>query len=129
VALSRRDQPPKQKEFLPQFEVTSQVATILDAIQENLLCRATAFRDAQTRVIDSKEDFYEYFTPKNAEKPEIHGGFALAHWNGSAEVEAKIKEDLKVTIRCIPLEENPEAGTCIFTGEPSRLRVVFAKSY
>jgi len=129
VALARRDQAPKQKEFLPQFEVVSKVATILDEIQEVLLARATAFRDAQTRVIDSKEEFYAYFTPKNSERPEIHGGFALAHWNGSAEVEAKIKEDLKVTIRCIPFEENPESGTCIFTGEPSRQRVVFAKSY
>ncbi len=129
IALMRRDQPPKQKEFLPQFEALGRVPAILEEIQANLLARATAFRDAQTRVIDSKEDFYAYFTAKNADKPEIHGGFALAHWNGSAEVEAKIKEDLKVTIRCIPFEENPEPGACIFTGEPSRQRVIFAKSY
>jgi prolyl-tRNA synthetase len=129
VALARRDNSPKQKEFLPQFEAVNRVCTILDEIQASLLARATAFRDAQTKVIDSKEEFYAYFTAKNANKPEIHGGFALAHWNGSAEVEAKIKEDLKVTIRCIPFAENPEPGTCIFTGEPSRQRVVFAKSY
>ncbi len=139
VALSRRDEPPKQKEFLPQFEAVAKACTLLDDIQQNLLARATAFRDAQTRVIDSKEDFYDYFTPKNSSKPEsersgdgrsqIHGGFALAHWNGSGEVEAKIKEDLKVTIRCIPLETTAEPGACIFTGEPSRQRVVFAKSY
>ena len=90
---------------------------------------ATEFRDAQTRVIDSKEEFYAYFTPKNANKPEIHGGFALAHWNGSAEVEAKIKEDLKVTIRCIPFAGDKSPGTCPFTGEPSAQRVVWAKSY
>ena len=80
-------------------------------------------------MIESKDEFYAWFTPKNEAKPEIHGGFALAHWNGSPEVEAKIKDDLKVTIRCIPFEEKPEPGTCIFTGEPSAQRVVFAKSY
>ena len=81
------------------------------------------------RRIDSKEEFYQFFTPKNSAKPEIHGGFALTHWNGSAAVEEQIKNDLKVTIRCIPFEENPEAGVCPFSGEPSKQRVVWAKSY
>jgi len=72
--------------------------------------------------IDTKEEFYAYFTAQNAKKPEIHGGFALAHWNGSKEIEEQIKNDLKVTIRCIPITENPEAGKCIITGEPSRQR-------
>ncbi len=129
VALARRDRGPKDREFVPQAEVASRVPVILDEIQSALLERATAFRDAQTKVINSRDEFYAFFTPKNPAKPEIHGGFALAHWNGSPEVEAKIKADLKVTIRCIPFEENPEPGTCIFTGEPSRQRVVFAKSY
>ena len=61
-------------------------------------------------------------------KPEIHGGFALAHWNGSREVEEKIKNDLKVTIRCIPFGTHEEPGKCVITGEPSARRVVFAKS-
>jgi len=129
VAFARRDRGPKDREFVPQAEVASRVPVILDEIQSALLERATAFRDAQTKVINSRDEFYAFFTPKNPAKPEIHGGFALAHWNGSPEVEAKIKADLKVTIRCIPFEENPEPGTCIFTGEPSRQRVVFAKSY
>lgn len=129
VALARRDRGPKDREFVPQAEVASRVPVILDEIQSALLERATAFRDAQTKVINSRDEFYAFFTPKNPAKPEIHGGFALAHWNGSPEVEAKIKADLKVTIRCIPFEENPEPGTCIFTGEPSPQRVVFAKSY
>ncbi|MDD5201355.1 MAG: proline--tRNA ligase [Terrimicrobiaceae bacterium] len=129
VALSRRDQPPKQKEFLAQAAAVDRIPAILEEIQANLLARATAFRDAQTRVIGSKEEFYAWFTPGNAEKPEAHGGFALAHWNGSAAVEAKVKEDLKVTIRCIPFEPHSGPGVCIFTGEPSRQRVVFAKSY
>jgi prolyl-tRNA synthetase len=79
--------------------------------------------------IDSKEEFYAYFTPQKSEKPEIHGGFALAHWNGSREVEEKIKDDLKVTIRCIPFDAPEEEGKCILTGEPSKRRVVWAKSY
>ena len=86
-------------------------------------------RSANTVKIDSKEEFYAFFTPKNAEKPEIHGGFALAHWNGSREVEEKIKDDLKVTIRCIPFGASEEEGKCILTGEPSKRRVVWAKSY
>ena len=89
--------------------------------------RANAFRDEHTRVIDSKEEFYDFFTPKNPAKPEIHGGFALAHWNGSRAVEEQIKNDLKVTIRCIPFGEGREPGQCIFTGEPSARRVVWAK--
>jgi len=129
VALARRDKSPKDKAFLPAAEVAAQIPTILDEIQAELLARATAFRDAEMRVIESKEEFYAFFTPKNADKPEIHGGFALAHWNGSAAIEEQVKTDLKVTIRCIPFEDAPEAGTCIFTGEPSRQRVVWAKSY
>ena len=78
------------------------------------------YRDEHTVKIDSKEEFYAFFTPKNASKPEIHGGFALAHWNGSREVEERSKEDLKVTIRCIPAMRERKQGTCIFTGEPSR---------
>ena len=79
-------------------------------------------------MIETKDEFYDFFTPKNAAKPEIHGGFALAHWNGSREVEEQIKNDLKVTIRVIPLGESAP-GRCIFTGEPSPRRVIWAKSY
>ncbi len=129
VAVARRDKPPKEKAFVPAADLPGQVCAILDDIQATLLSRATAFRDSQTKVIESRDEFYAFFTPKNGDKPEIHGGFALAHWNGSAKVEEQIKEDLKVTIRCIPFADSPEAGTCIFTGEPSRQRVIWAKSY
>ncbi|MFN2508474.1 MAG: proline--tRNA ligase, partial [Chthoniobacterales bacterium] len=108
------------------------VPELLDSIQENLFERAKKFRDANTRVIDSKDEFYDFFTPKNPSKPEIHGGFALAHWSGAREIEEQIKQDLKVTIRCIPLENSAataEPGRCIFSGAPSRQRVVWAKSY
>lgn len=129
VAVARRDKTPKDKQFLATAEFVGSAAAILTEIQQALLERATAFRDANLQAIDSKEAFYEFFTAKNSEKPEIHGGFALAHWNGSAAVEEQIKNDLKVTIRCIPFTGGGEPGTCIFTGEPSKQRVIFAKSY
>ena len=128
VAVSRRDQPVRAKEFLPEDEFVGRAAEMLDSMQRNLLQRATEFRDANTRPINSRDEFYEFFTPKNADKPEIHGGFALAHWNGSRAVEEQIKNDLKVTIRVIPFGAD-EPGRCIFSGEPSAKRVVWAKSY
>lgn len=128
IAVSRRDGGAKAKEILPHADFVARASALLDSIQQTLLARATEFRDANTRHIDSKEEFYDFFTPKNASKPEIHGGFALAHWNGSREVEEQIKNDLKVTIRCIPFD-GTETGPCPFTGELSRQRVVWAKSY
>ena len=142
IAVSRRDNLPLRahgeaakpgtKSFVTVDEFTSQVTQLLEAIQQNLFDRALAFRDAHTRIINSKEEFYEFFTPANASKPEIHGGFALAHWNGSREVEEQIKNDLKVTIRCIPFDDpGKEAapGRCVITGEPSPRRVLWAKAY
>jgi prolyl-tRNA synthetase len=128
VAVSRRDQPVKQKEFVREDEFVARAPEILESIQSSLLQRATEFRDANTRTIDSRDEFYDFFTAKRADKPEIHGGFALAHWNGSRAVEEQIKNDLKVTIRVIPFGDG-ETGRCIFTGEPSARRVVWAKSY
>ncbi len=129
VAVARRDRPPKEKEFLTCDDFIARAADILQSIQETLLARATEYRDKHTVQIDSKEEFYAFFTPKNSERPELHRGFALAHWNGSREVEDRIKDELKVTIRCIPLGEAEAPGRCIFTGEPSERRVIFAKSY
>jgi prolyl-tRNA synthetase len=132
VAVTRRDQAAKAKEFLPLAELVKRAVELLDSIQQTLLDRARTFRDAHTRLIDSKDEFYEFFTPKNSSKPEIHGGFALAHWNGSRAIEEQIKNDLKVTIRCIPLADAanpPEPGVCIFSGAPSRGRVIWGKSY
>ena len=65
-----------------------------------------------------------------SDKPEAHGGFALTHWAGTGEDEDKLAKELKVTLRCIPLDsDDDEAGTCPFTGKPSAKRVVFAKAY
>ncbi len=129
VEISRRDQAVKSKESMPMDEFVARAPEILRSVQDTLYARAKKFRDENTRVIDSKEDFYDFFTSKNPEKPELHGGFALAHWNGSREIEERIKNDLKVTIRVIPLDDSSEPGKCIFTGEPSQRRVVWAKSY
>ena len=142
VAVSRRDGAPVAggcdpgkspgKRFLSRTDFVSQVPALLDSIQQNLYDRALAYRDEHTRRLETKEEFYEFFTPKNSAKPEIHGGFALAHWNGSAEVEQEVKNDLRVTIRCIPFDDpaHPsEPGRCIITGEPSPRRVLWAKSY
>jgi prolyl-tRNA synthetase len=130
LAVSRRDQSIKDKEFVAIGEFVERAPKILVSIQQNLYERAKAFRDAHTRIIKSKKEFYDFFTAKNPEKPEIHGGFALAHWNGSREVEEQIKSDLKVTVRCIPIDASgEEAGRCIFTGDPSPRQVIWAKSY
>jgi prolyl-tRNA synthetase len=118
----------KDKQLMPTSEFVARASEILGSIQQNLYQRALKFRDDNTRTIESKEEFYNFFTPKDSAKPEIHGGFALAHWNGSHEVEEKIKSDLKVTIRCIPLTD-PEPGRCIFTGQASERRVIWAKAY
>jgi len=128
VAVSRRDQPVKAKELMTMQELVSRAPEILGSIQQNLFERATKFRDEHTRIINSKKEFYGFFKPENS-KPEIHGGFALAHWSGSREVEEQIKNDLKVTIRVIPLDDSSEPGPCIFTGEPSSRRVIWAKAY
>jgi prolyl-tRNA synthetase len=128
VAVSRRDQPVKAKESMSIQEFAASAPETLMSIQQNLFERAKKFQEENTRKIESKKEFYEFFTAKNANKPEIHGGFALAHWNGSREVEEQIKKDLKVTVRVIPFGAD-ETGKCIFTGEPSARRVVWAKSY
>ena len=109
-------------------EFVARAPEILGEIQQALYDRARDFRDKHTKPVESRDEFYDFFTPKNSGKPEIHGGFALAHWNGSRKVEEQVKEDLKVTIRVIPFEQG-EPGRCIFTGEPSNGRAIWAKSY
>ena len=74
------------------------------------------------------KEFEAYFTPKNEERPEIHGGLAYSHFAESPEMDEKLKA-LKVTVRCVPLGGDGESGACIFTGQPSERRGVFAKAY
>lgn len=121
VFMGRRDKEYKDRKSISREEFLNNVTTELDDLQASLLLRAKNFRKQNTSVIESKDDFYAFFKKD--------GGFALAHWNGSAEIEAKIKQDLSVTIRCIPFEDEGGPGKCIFTGEPSKQRVIFAKAY
>ncbi|MFT4551725.1 MAG: prolyl-tRNA synthetase [Chlamydiales bacterium] len=129
VCLSRRDQGPKEKTVLERGELAAQVCGILDEIQENYYNDAKAFRDANiTEEIQNFEDFTAYFTPKNKDKPEIHGGFVKGKWCENAACEEKIGE-LKVSIRCLPLEQSGTAGKCVICGSESFKDVIYAKSY
>jgi len=129
VFLGRRDRGPREKESIPKGQFVKTIVSILDEIQKNLFDRALRLREENTKQIDSKDDFYAFFTPENPERPEIHGGFILAHWCGNQACEEKIKEDLSVTIRCIPMNAEKETGRCIACGGKSPMRVVFAKAY
>jgi len=131
VFMGRRDKGPKEKGSIGRTELVATVATILQEMQDGLLAKARAFQAANTRVIDDKAEFYAWFTPpatKEGAPTPIHGGFAMTHFSGDVELEKKIKDDLSVTVRCIPLEDG-EPGTCPFTGKPSAKRVLWAKSY
>ncbi len=128
VFVGRRDRGPKEKQGIPRAEFVATVGQILDDIQAGLFERARQMRESFKQPIDSLAEFEAFFTPKNADKPEIHGGLALSHWADDPAVEAKLKE-LKVTARCIPFDGPDEPGQCIFTGKPSKKRVVFAKAY
>ena len=129
VFMGRRDKEPKDKTGMGKIEFIETAHEILKEIQDNLFIRAKNFRKQNSIKIDTKEDLVNYFTPENAEQPEIHGGFAYCHYNGSPEVEKQLKDELNITIRCIPLHTEKEEGKCIQTGEPSYKRVIFAKAY
>jgi prolyl-tRNA synthetase len=129
VFVGRRDRGHKEKESVRRDAFVRTIVATLDDIQSHLFERALKFREQNTVSIDSQDDFQDYFTPKNSEKPEIHGGFALSHWCENPACEEKIKEDLTVTIRCIPIAAEAQTGTCILCGGKSNRRVVFAKAY
>lgn len=128
VFVGRRDQPAKQRISMQKDEFVAKVVEILEDIQGSLLARAKQFRADNTREITSEADFVEFFTPKNAKQPEIHGGFASVGFCCDPELEDKLSKEHKVTVRCIPNETVDEEVACIFTGKPGK-RVIFAKSY
>jgi prolyl-tRNA synthetase len=130
----------KEKSFPTMAEFTAGAVGLLEEIQAGLLAKATAFRDAHMVRIDSAEDFRAFFADKaagaSADKAaaasadKTAGGFALVHWAGTGDDENRLREELKVTIRCVPFgDEFAEEGQCFLTGQPSHRRVVFAKSY
>jgi prolyl-tRNA synthetase len=122
VFLGRRDQEYKQRFAQNRDEFLATVSRQLEEIQAIILQRAHDFQLRNTVTLNSKTELYEFFAKSE-------GGFAYAHWSGDPSIEAKLKEDLNVTLRCIPLVATKEPGKCIFTGEKSEQRVIFAKAY
>ncbi len=119
VELARRDT--LQKEFISNENVVETVVSLMDEIQDNLYKKAVIHRSENTTEVSSYEEFKKVLDTK--------GGFILAHWDGTTETEEKIKNETKATIRCIPLDENFEAGVCMVTGKPSPRKVLFARAY
>ena len=119
VEIARRDT--KEKTTVSMDGITETVSQLLLDIQSNLFNRAKKYRDEHITKVDAWEDFIATLDTK--------AGFVSAHWDGTPETEDKIKEMTKATIRCIPLNNEQEAGTCILTGQPSTQRVLFARAY
>lgn len=127
VFVGRRDKGPKEKYGCPRDQFVQTIGELLTDIQTSLFKRAEAFRDANIKRIDSLADFEAFFSGDD-DKSLNNGGFASVHWNPAA-VGHEVLARLKVTPRCIPLNAEQEAGRCIFTGESSSKRIIFAKSY
>ena len=118
IEVMRRDT--LEKETVSIDGIEGYVEKLLDDIQNNIYTKALNHRLEMTTKVDTWEDF----------KTQIEkGGFILAHWDGTTETEEKIKEETKATIRCIPLDGEEEEGKCIYTGKPSKRRVIFARNY
>lgn len=129
VMVTRRDRPVKEKTALSVSELLNQAPILLSEIQQTYFDQATAYRDAHLyQNIQTFDELRAFFTPINEEKPEIHGGFVLAKWCGDPATEALL-EELKVTIRCLPLKQSGTKGKCVITGREATLDAVFAKSY
>ena len=118
IEVARRDK--KTKEIIA-FEGSDVfVEKLLSEIQNELFEKAKSFRSEKTSEANDFESFKDLIN---------RGGFVSAHWDGTSETENKIKEETQATIRCIPLDQVKEEGTCVFSGNPSKGRVLFAKAY
>jgi prolyl-tRNA synthetase len=101
--------------------LSGHIESLLADIQSNMLIKALKFREENTFKVDSWNEFRAVLDDK--------GGFILAHWDGTAETENRIKDETKATIRCIPFDSPDEEGKCVYSGKPSKRRVLFARSY
>ena len=119
IEVARRDT--LTKETIQIDKVNEHIPALLDVIQANIFQKALKFRQENTFYIDRWEDFVSTLDEK--------GGFIMAHWDGTAETEERIKEETKATIRCIPLDAVEEDGRCVYSGKPSKQRVLFARAY
>ncbi len=118
VEVARRDT--LEKNTQPIETVDEYIENLLEDIQTNIYTKAFTFRKENTTKVETYDEF------KVAVKK---GGFVLAHWDGTSETEDRIKGDTKATIRCLPLEYEAEEGVCIYSGKPSKRRVIFALAY
>jgi len=118
VVLVRRDN--SEKIFLAKNEVISVIPFLLEKIQSDLFIQAKKFRDDNTHSVSNYKEFQSIINK---------GGFVRCGWDGSAETESQIKNDTKATIRCVPLDENPDQKKCIFSNKPAKHEVIFAKAY
>lgn len=119
VEVARRDT--KEKFVVAMDDLQPRIVSLMDEIQQNLFDRAAKYREEKTQEVNSWDEFLEVINVKE--------GFAIAHWDGTGETEEKIKELTKATIRCIALDQTLEEGVCVYSGKPSKCRVVFAKAY
>ena len=117
--LARRDT--LTKETVSADGISELVVQLLDEIQDNLWTKALNHRSENITEVEDYDTFKEVLEQK--------GGFVSAHWDGTAETEDRIKEETKATVRCIPLDQKLEEGSCIYSGKPSKGRVLFAKAY
>jgi len=121
VEIARRDTLTKETFDLGSLSIEEKVTGLLESIQDNIYQKALAFRTENTTEVNSWAEFEEVLNSK--------GGFISAHWDGTPGTEEEIKELTKATIRCVPLDQKQEEGTCVRTGKPSKGRVLFAKAY
>jgi prolyl-tRNA synthetase len=119
IEIARRDT--KEKQNIPLTSVAEHVPNLLNEIQNHLFQKAKDLRTQNTSHVSNWDEFVSIME----EKP----GFVYAHWDGTSETEEKIKELTKATIRCIPIDAEEEAGKCIYSGNPSKRKVLFAKAY
>jgi len=119
IEIARRDN--LTKETIPIDKVYEYIPKLLDEIQENIYKKALNFKKENTFYVDNWDDFLKVL--------DNQGGFIMAHWDGTVETEEKIKEETKATIRCIPFDSPEEEGKCVYSGKPSKRRVLFARSY
>ena len=119
IEVARRDK--MTKEVINIDSTVKHIKSLLADIQKNIFDKSLKFRDQNTYKVDSWDEFRDSI--------ENRGGFILAHWDGTAETEEKIKNETKATIRIIPLDNSSEKGKCVYSGKPSQKRVVFARAY
>lgn len=119
VEVARRDT--KEKQVMAMDQIAEKIPALLTSIQETIYAKALAFREAHITEVNSFDELKRVLDET--------GGFVSAHWDGTPETEAAIKEKTKATIRCIPLQATEEEGVCIFSGKPSARRVLFARAY